>query len=615
MSVVIPPPPVALPVCEPTMAGRSFASGVRTGAVAVSDCAEVMRSNASPADWSGDASEVATHTMTSTASELEGVAAALTQGAAAADRFLDRLEKLITRHSDLEDRRQHLAMQRVSFAERAAEYDVETEEAGLEQEAAVLGRRIREFDADVTTWQSDLTSTEDAFIAALRGADTVAEGDELAASAPDVAALRREMEKREDDPVAMHAWWSSLSRGEREALKTSDPGLVGNADGIPIADRDDANRAQLSALWNTLQQRKADGELDDDDEDQIKKLQEVYDSLELNQGVTDPSTGEDVESFLMMFSPDGALGDGGAAVAFGNPETADHTSVNVPGFGSRLDNFSGVSGDALNVFESASGQGNGSVSSIAWLGYNAPDPQFNDPLQIVDTANVTNEAAARAGAGDLSDFIDGLRATDEGEPSHLTAIGHSYGSTTVAKASGDGLAVDDTVLVGSPGAGAGNDHADDLSGRVWVGAADNDFVSHLGNPTMGGLGNDPSAEGFGGTRFRVDDQEGFSLTPGGLKDGTENHTSYFDDKADLASEGRDASQDSESLQGIGRIVSGRTDDIDIVGGREENTAEWLAREGAETTVEESIELGVNAYEGGRDLLDHVPRLPNPVFRW
>lgn len=623
MSVVVPAVPVAVPPCDPTMGGRGFASGLRTAAIGMSDCGDLMRANAAPAEWSGDASEVAHHTMTSTATALEGAVAALTAGAAAADRFLDRLERLITRHSDLQERRQHLAMQQHSLADRAAEYDVATEEAGLQDECASLGRRIAAFDRDVTTWQDDLTHAEDALVAALGAADTVAEGGTLAAKAPDVRALRRQLAEHRDDPAAMNAWWTSLSRSEREALKASDPELVGNSDGIPIADRDEANRANLSEDWNTLHQVEGDGELTSDDEDRIAQLQEVHDTLEQNEGVIDPSTGQDVEAFLMMYAPGAAFGDGAIAVAFGNPETADHTSVNVPGFGSRLDNFSGVAGDALNVFENASAQGNGSVASIAWLGYNAPDPQFSDPLQIADMTNVGNELAAGAGAREFSRFIDGLRATDQGGPSHLTAIGHSYGSTLVAKASGDGLAVDDTLLVGSPGAGAGNDHASDLSGRVWVGASDDDYVSHLGNPTVAGLGDDPVGEDFGGRRFRVDTQEDFSLTKDGLAGGTENHTSYFDDRQDLRNEGRDASEDSASLQNIGHVVSGTTDEVDLVDGRTENTGEWLARETGETTLETGVDLGASAYEHGRDayelgkdVLSVVPHgLPDPVWRW
>ena len=50
-----------------------------------------------------------------------------------------------------------------------------------------------------------------------------------------------------------------------------------------------------------------------------------------------------------------------------------------------------------------------------------------------------------------------MYAAHEGDPGHLIAMGHSYGSTVVAEAAAtDRLKVDDIAVVGSPGTTAGS---------------------------------------------------------------------------------------------------------------------------------------------------------------
>lgn len=608
MTVVIPAAPAPVPPCEPKPSGRSFVTGIRAAAIGASDSADVMRASSAPEGWEGDAAELADHAMTSTADDLDGAVAAMQAAVAAGEVFFDQLDLLVDRRTTLVERREAIVADLDDFAARAASYDVETEEAGLQAESQALTTRIQVFEGDVRTWSQDLSAAEDTFVAALQSHDSVAEGDAAAGSAPDTDQLAQQLSERADDPEALNRWWQSLSPAQREALKIDHPELVGNGNGIPTVDRDDANRANLSEDLNTLQQREADGELSEEDAARLERLEGIYAAMRLNgsgdddptNDVIDPATGEPVQPYLMVYAPDAALGDGMAALAWGNPDTADNVSVNVPGFSSTMDNFDGVSGDALNVYESATQQDSGSVASIAWLGYNAPDfAQWDDPMGLVDGTGVANEALARGGAANLSDFIDGLRSTDKDPPPHLTAIGHSYGSTTVAKASGDGLDVDATVLVGSPGAGAGNDHASDLSGEVYVGSAQDDFVTRFGNSSVAGLGDDPAGADFGATRFQVDDavDNPFSI---------DNHTSYFDDG-------------STSLDSVGSIVAGNGDQVEAIDGRSgsetplwwaDNTAgeagRWLG-ERAEDIGEGIYHAGEDALDAGRDLVESIPR--------
>jgi ankyrin repeat protein len=106
-----------------------------------------------------------------------------------------------------------------------------------------------------------------------------------------------------------------------------------------------------------------------------------------------------------------------------------------------------------------------------------------DDLLDPDHTFATDGAAERGGA-DLSRFLDGINASRATDP-HLTALGHSYGSTTTGHALQKTNGVDDAVLFGSPG--ASTDEVTDLHappGHVAVIEARDDPVADLG--TFGG---------------------------------------------------------------------------------------------------------------------------------
>ncbi|MDY6809763.1 MAG: hypothetical protein SW127_12200, partial [Actinomycetota bacterium] len=106
--------------------------------------------------------------------------------------------------------------------------------------------------------------------------------------------------------------------------------------------------------------------------------------------------------------------------------------------------------------------------------------------------------------------------------------------------------LDTVTLLGSPGA-SGVTTADEFgigATNVYVGAASDDAVAHLGGATantgISGLGIDPATTAFGAERFRA---EGGDVAPI-----LGNHSSYFQ-------------IGSESLENLGRIVAGRGGDI------------------------------------------------------
>ena len=569
--------PVAVPELTIEPGARSVASGVRACAVVMSDVGDVMRRSSAPDGFEGDPAEIAHHAMTSTAGDVESAVAALQVGLAALDAFCDTTEIIRSDRTGLVTRHGHLVsaadeLERRQTADPAA--------PGLDADIGRHNGQVDAFATAVTAWDKRITRAEDRLMAALRSADSTSEADRLAASAPDIPKLSGEADAIKGNPVALLAWWKGLSRAEREALKIASPELIGNLDGIPIVDRDEANRAQLSALHNTLEQREADDELSEADEDLQKKIAAIHKGLDKADGQLDEN-GDPLQTFLMVFDPDAANGDGHAAIAFGNPETADHVSVNVPGLTSTMSNFDGAAGDAARVREIAARGGNGSVASIAWLGYDAPD--FDPSLDGVrDVAQVAGERSAAEGGRNLSDFVEGLKATRQGDDAHYTAIGHSYGSVAVGKAAGGDMEVDDVILVGSPGPGDENPHASDLHGKVYVGSSDEDFVTHLGTTHDKSLGVDPANEDFGATRFKVEPQGEFNLTKDGLGRGVENHTSYFDDAQTMDDEGR-GHRDSESLINIGKIVSGEGSTVEQVDPRTEDNDAWWIKQGADDT--------------------------------
>lgn len=184
-------------------------------------------------------------------------------------------------------------------------------------------------------------------------------------------------------------------------------------------------------------------------------------------------------------------------IAVGNPDTADHTAVYVPGVGTTIDNLSGdiarvrdlqAEADRLTIGRA------GDVATVMWLGYDTPG---TDPSAV-------RGKHAGAGAPALDSFIDGLRSSHEDE-GRITVVGHSYGSTVVgtAASAGDGPAVDDIVVAGSPGMRV--DNVADLQidpTHVWAGAAEGDdvtgWMSHFAH------GPEPHKEDFGANRYEVD---------------------------------------------------------------------------------------------------------------
>ncbi|RDG38983.1 alpha/beta hydrolase [Streptomyces corynorhini] len=342
-------------------------------------------------------------------------------------------------------------------------------------------------------------------------------------------------------PEANAAWWHALTPEEQADYLALFPDRVGAMDGLPSDVRDEANRTVLDERRGRYQL-----ELDaippepadrlralgpdvvaysdewlawrDKYKDRKEHLEASLKGMDAIQARFDRTGSGLPEAYLLGFDPE-ANGDGRVILANGNPDTADHTAIYVPGTKSKLsrigdgDTFGDLGRSERLWATSQSMAPDRRISTITWLDYDAPD----------DIPHATMSSYSDKGGPTLREFLDGNKTAHEystGSSAHTTVIGHSYGSTVVGVAtrSGgmlDGSMADDIVVAGSPGMRV--DRAADLGlrpGHVWaMGASWDDQVVRQGGRLVG-LGDNltiPTDESFGGNIVESDstDHSGF----------------------------------------------------------------------------------------------------------
>jgi len=285
-------------------------------------------------------------------------------------------------------------------------------------------------------------------------------------------------------------WWDSLTEAQRDRLLADDPGLLGRTDGIPAAVRDEANRAFLESELDRLRDEEPPRYAGRGSNPQWTLWHDQLETLENAQAMlrADRSL-----SLLLLDTRDGRIE---LALAVGDVDSADHVGVYTQGLFSNTADGEGVQDQAQRIKELdrtarslliGDGRGDESTAMVMWMGYDSPQ-------NVVD---VLFDDQANAGAARLASFADGIRAVNA--DTHLTGLGHSYGSLVTGIAARETEAFDSVAVFGSPG----------INGDLADVNVDADRFYVLANP------GDPVALSgkFGGNPVELDGAQQLSTAP------------------------------------------------------------------------------------------------------
>jgi pimeloyl-ACP methyl ester carboxylesterase/uncharacterized protein YukE len=553
--VVLPPAPrsVRALAVDPGRI-REYAADLLAASTQADEAGSYAAAAARIDEWTGLGSTAYDSGIRATGQRADAMSLALRAVARRVDQHADTMQTLLDRRTSLVEERAHLSARIADLRGRVGVASLEEADA-IRAECDDCAGAVRAYESDVDTWATDVIAEEEAMREAFVRMLTIDQVEHQYGGATDPAeATLASMPGVDASPSAVNRWWDGLTQAQQLALIAAAPGVIGNRDGIPASARDAANTVALGrdlAAWGYLEQ---EGLITDDERQWLANARAAQDAIDVIEAGVDPQTGAGVSSQLYLYDPSAFDGDGAIAISAGDLDHANHVAVTVPGFGTDAESAAYLGDRALTIYESTRFLGQDSVASMFWIGYDAPD---NLPWtgEGWDAAGVLGESMATAGGDRLADAIDGLRASRDGDPAHLTVIGHSYGSTTLGHAAYDhGVAVDDLVFVGSPGVGGETDEVNDLHvdpDHVWAGSNSRDPVADLGNhgwfnleSALGGagLGDDPAADDFGAIRFEAES----TTRPDRLD--FDQHSRYFD-------------PDSESLYNLSQIVDGNYDAV------------------------------------------------------
>ncbi|WEO75876.1 alpha/beta hydrolase [Cryobacterium sp. SO2] len=343
------------------------------------------------------------------------------------------------------------------------------------------------------------------------------------------------------EATVVSAWWTMLDATQRASLTAATPRLVGNLDGVPLAQRSRANETYLRESLDEAT-RALDGVLSATERtrltSQAAMLTQVAAALHASDGGPKRS--------LVLLDTSGS---GRAAIALGNPDTADYIGYLVPGMNYQVEpqivNWTNVADDLYReqvavlaedttpagptVTTASSGRGLAAtalttsaltsatpaaaptVATISWIGYEAPD-----------LFSVGGLDRAVAGAAFLETSWAGVRATRGADQPFVSVFAHSYGSTVSLLALAQGsVEVDALVVVGSPGSAIQSAAKLKVTDEnVFVGKADWDPAVNSAF-----FGSDPGASSYGarvlGVHGGIDSVTGATLTE------SVGHNDYF----------------------------------------------------------------------------------------
>ncbi|MEU2362726.1 alpha/beta hydrolase [Streptomyces noursei] len=410
--------------------------------------------------------------------------------------------------------------------------------------------RAQEYADRITAALQEATAADEKWAPKLR---QLKADDDLTVSAADMAdalkdteAVRKSAESylkgikpppKNGDPEDNAEWWKHLSEEERAAYISLRPASIGALDGLPAAVRDEANRTVLAEKRSEFELRlnaiprepsqfvsvggRGDMAYTQEWLDWHAKYSDDKDYLEGKlKGMRDiqkrfDRTGQDglPEAYLLGFDPDGG-GKGRIILANGNPDTADHTAIYIPGTTTNIETIGEKPdhsdlGRSERLWERSHQLApDKSISTITWLDYDAPSSIVPEAMQ---------DRQAEKGAPILHQFLEGNRTAHKyatGDTGHTTVVGHSYGSTLIGDTAKTAIwgetpiPADDVLVAGSPGMQV--KRAADLGidpKHMWaMGGGGSDILVRYGG-SAAGLGDDwvvPTDPEFGGNILKSD---------------------------------------------------------------------------------------------------------------
>ena len=524
--------------------------------------ADVLATMAGPAGWTGDAADAAAARRRTLTERLEDVVAEVAAvrravldsvgGVRGVERAVLAAQAFADAHGlavgadgavrDVAGAGQVLPDRAAAAVVRALRQQRAEECADLVRQAFALAAGV---DADLSAVLQAVLGGACSGLDAWSLADAAAEGDAAGA-----LHLEPPGGPAGTAPAALNAaWWEGLTGAEKERVLAEHPEWIGNRDGVDAGYRDRANRALLPRYRGDVEARlrAVEAELAGlpprGSGVRAAALREQREALLDEQASLDTLDAVLARPDRHLLALDLSHPRAQAAVAVGDVATADHVAVFTPGLTSTVQGIEGYDRDmeqlARRSTQTLTYHGSReTVATVTWLGYQAP--QWGTTFAH---DSVASSASARDGGHALAEFYRGLDAsrTAAARPAaDLTALGHSYGSTTTGYALRETTGVDRAAFFGSPGLGA--DRADQLAvpaGASWYQEARADPVGDLSR-----FGTDPSSMAGMGQMW-TGDAVG---TDGSTLHRVAGHTAYLDDR-------------STSQYNLAALVAGHPEDV------------------------------------------------------
>ncbi|HEY9312552.1 alpha/beta hydrolase [Williamsia sp.] len=470
--------------------------------------------------WTGESVDAAKQKFTITADDLSDEIATVSAVQELARQTVVAVEHL---QSELKKLESDAAAEEMSLNDDGqVSYSTDGKDDGEIEQLKRSEERIEAAATALITQAADVDSDAAAVLRKAAAGEITARG---ARTPEDIKKAGREQGSLTTDPppadlapLQAKEYWDALSPEQKDYVLSQHPDWVGNVDGIPAVVRDEANRALIpierarleaerKRLQDNLDGHWFGGTFTNEDAElwYVEQKLKDLDAVESALSQIDSSTGQPRDLKLMLL--DMTTGERGrAAVAVGDPDTADHVSVTTPGLGTTVNgSLDGMIGEATNLKIEVENQldftnRNGTVSTIAWVGYDTPN--VTGPGNF-DTArgglDVAGDSVADEAALDLSNFYRGVDAASAAPDPHITALGHSYGSVVTSHAlqSSQAAGVDEAVFYGSPGLGDDGTVATVNAGTLGLDRGDAYVIENDGDTIadFGTFGGDPTRTG------------------------------------------------------------------------------------------------------------------------